>query len=211
MSTDEPELTLDPSSWEDLRAHGHRVLDELLGWLEQVRSRPAWQPIPEAVRDALRAPAQVKEETDERPLHRERHTEQDHDSELRPVDERGLLGAEADGAGEDRRTCDDHGECRHEEDTAHVGQGFSPRLDTFERLFQILEQVADGDPLTWRQPCARSRVCKLEASRPALSVQAVPVEETERDIAGFLNLREQHGYTYGASSQFSFRRAAGPS
>jgi zinc protease len=25
-----------------------------------------------------------------------------------------------------------------------------------------------------------------------------------------MNLREQHGYTYGASSQFSFRRAAGP-
>ena len=25
-----------------------------------------------------------------------------------------------------------------------------------------------------------------------------------------MNLREEHGYTYGASSQFSFRRAAGP-
>ena len=25
-----------------------------------------------------------------------------------------------------------------------------------------------------------------------------------------MNLREEHGYTYGASSQFTFRRAAGP-
>ena len=25
-----------------------------------------------------------------------------------------------------------------------------------------------------------------------------------------MNLREEHGYTYGASSQFSFRRTAGP-
>ena len=25
-----------------------------------------------------------------------------------------------------------------------------------------------------------------------------------------MNLREEHGYTYGASSQFVFRRAAGP-
>ncbi len=56
MAPTEPELTLDPDSWEELRAHGHRVLDELLDWLRDVRDRPAWQPMPDRVRDALRSP-----------------------------------------------------------------------------------------------------------------------------------------------------------
>jgi len=50
------ELGLDPASWDDLRAHGHRVLDELLDWLRDVRTRPAWQAMPEASREALRSP-----------------------------------------------------------------------------------------------------------------------------------------------------------
>ena len=62
MSSEQPELTLDPASWEDLRAHGHRVLDELLDWLHDVRERPAWQPMPEAARAALRGPAPAKGE-----------------------------------------------------------------------------------------------------------------------------------------------------
>ena len=62
MSSEQPELTLDPASWEDLRAHGHRVLDELLDWLHDVRKRPAWQPMPEAARAALRRPAPAKGE-----------------------------------------------------------------------------------------------------------------------------------------------------
>jgi len=52
-----PEETLDPASWEELRAHGHRVLDELLEWLRTLRERPVWQPVPEAVRQALAQPA----------------------------------------------------------------------------------------------------------------------------------------------------------
>jgi glutamate/tyrosine decarboxylase-like PLP-dependent enzyme len=50
------ELGLDPESWDDLRAHGHRVLDELFDWLRDVRRRPAWQAMPEASREALRSP-----------------------------------------------------------------------------------------------------------------------------------------------------------
>ena len=53
---DRTEETLDPASWEELRAHGHRVLDELLEWLRTLRDRPAWRPVPEDVRDALRSP-----------------------------------------------------------------------------------------------------------------------------------------------------------
>jgi aromatic-L-amino-acid decarboxylase len=55
-----PEESLDPSSWEDFRAHGHQVLDELLDWLRTLRERPAWQPVPPAVREALRSPLPVE-------------------------------------------------------------------------------------------------------------------------------------------------------
>jgi len=50
------EESLDPESWEALRAHGHQVLDELLDWLRTLRERPVWQPVPEDVREALRSP-----------------------------------------------------------------------------------------------------------------------------------------------------------
>lgn len=54
--TDRPEESLDPESWDDFRAHGHRVLDEMIDWLRDVRERPAWQAVPEETRAALRAP-----------------------------------------------------------------------------------------------------------------------------------------------------------
>jgi glutamate/tyrosine decarboxylase-like PLP-dependent enzyme len=42
--------TLDPSDWQDLRAQGHRMLDDMLDYLEHIRERPVWQPIPAEVR-----------------------------------------------------------------------------------------------------------------------------------------------------------------
>lgn len=51
-----PEESLDPTSWDEFRVHGHRVLDELIDWLRDVRQRPAWQPVPEDTRAALQAP-----------------------------------------------------------------------------------------------------------------------------------------------------------
>ena len=51
------EESLDPESWQDFRAQGHRVLDELLDWLSSLRERPVWQPVPEAVRRELSQPA----------------------------------------------------------------------------------------------------------------------------------------------------------
>ena len=53
---DRPEESLDPDSWEEFSAHSHAVLGELLEWLRTIRDRPAWQPVPEAVRAALRRP-----------------------------------------------------------------------------------------------------------------------------------------------------------
>ncbi len=50
------DITLDPEDWSELRAHGHRMLDDMIDYLEHVRERPVWQPIPETVRKRFRAP-----------------------------------------------------------------------------------------------------------------------------------------------------------
>ncbi|MGP0073635.1 MAG: pyridoxal phosphate-dependent decarboxylase family protein [Bryobacteraceae bacterium] len=46
--------TLDPSDWPSFRAQGHRMLDDMLDYLEHIRERPVWQPIPEGVRARFR-------------------------------------------------------------------------------------------------------------------------------------------------------------
>lgn len=48
--------TLDPTSWPDLRAQGHQMLDDILDYLEHIRERPVWQPIPSSVRARFREP-----------------------------------------------------------------------------------------------------------------------------------------------------------
>jgi aromatic-L-amino-acid/L-tryptophan decarboxylase len=42
--------TLDPRSWDDIRAQGHRMLDDMIDYVAGIRDRPVWQPIPGAVR-----------------------------------------------------------------------------------------------------------------------------------------------------------------
>ena len=49
-------MTLDPSDWTSLRHLGHRMIDDLFDAMEQVRERPVWQKMPEALRADLRAP-----------------------------------------------------------------------------------------------------------------------------------------------------------
>lgn len=51
------EETLDPADWEAMRALGHRMLDDALDWLRDVRERPVWQPMPDAVKATFRTPA----------------------------------------------------------------------------------------------------------------------------------------------------------
>jgi aromatic-L-amino-acid/L-tryptophan decarboxylase len=48
--------SLDPADWVALRAQGHRMLDDMLDYIEHVRARPLWQPIPEEIRASLREP-----------------------------------------------------------------------------------------------------------------------------------------------------------
>lgn len=51
-----PEESLDPADWDGLRRLGHQMLDDMLDYLQEVRQRPVWQPLPEAVRQGLAEP-----------------------------------------------------------------------------------------------------------------------------------------------------------
>jgi aromatic-L-amino-acid/L-tryptophan decarboxylase len=48
---------LDPADWPGVRAQGHRMLDDMFDYLEHIRARPVWQPIPDGVRARFHAAA----------------------------------------------------------------------------------------------------------------------------------------------------------
>ena len=52
----EPETGLDPADWPAMRALGHRMVDDMFTYLETVRERPVWKPVPEDVAAALNQP-----------------------------------------------------------------------------------------------------------------------------------------------------------
>lgn len=57
--TNEVELTLDPpdeKSWEEFRALGHRMLDDMIDHLRALRDQPVWQSVPDDVKTALDQP-----------------------------------------------------------------------------------------------------------------------------------------------------------
>jgi glutamate/tyrosine decarboxylase-like PLP-dependent enzyme len=47
--------TLDPQEWDEVRALGHRMLDDMIDYIAGIRERPVWQPIPDDVRARFRA------------------------------------------------------------------------------------------------------------------------------------------------------------
>ena len=47
-------ITLDPADWSAVRAQGHRMLEDMFDYLEHIRSRPTWQPMPDSVRAHFR-------------------------------------------------------------------------------------------------------------------------------------------------------------
>jgi glutamate/tyrosine decarboxylase-like PLP-dependent enzyme len=53
MTTPDQLPPLDPADWDEYRALAHRMLDESLDYLRDVGERPAWKPMPGAVRAAL--------------------------------------------------------------------------------------------------------------------------------------------------------------
>ena len=48
--------TLDPIDWSEIRAQGHRMLDDMFGHIEKLRSRPVWRPMPDEVRESFQQP-----------------------------------------------------------------------------------------------------------------------------------------------------------
>ncbi|HET7375379.1 MAG TPA: aminotransferase class V-fold PLP-dependent enzyme, partial [Anaerolineae bacterium] len=57
------EESLDPQDWGALRALGHRMVDDMLTYLQTVRDRPVWQPMPDRVKATLMQPLPVDPQT----------------------------------------------------------------------------------------------------------------------------------------------------
>jgi aromatic-L-amino-acid/L-tryptophan decarboxylase len=49
--------TLDPENWDEMRALAHRMVDDAITYLQTVRERPVWQPIPDGVAVKFEEPA----------------------------------------------------------------------------------------------------------------------------------------------------------
>lgn len=54
------DLTLDPADWPRLRALSHRMVDEMMTFLETTAERPAWQRVPDDVKREFEAPAPLE-------------------------------------------------------------------------------------------------------------------------------------------------------
>lgn len=48
--------SLDPEDWQAMRRLGHRMVDDMMTYLETVRERPVWRPIPASVRARFQQP-----------------------------------------------------------------------------------------------------------------------------------------------------------
>ncbi|HKJ73655.1 MAG TPA: aspartate aminotransferase family protein [Alphaproteobacteria bacterium] len=57
MTSDRPvkDSTLDPADWDDLRTLGHRMLDDMLDYVQQIRDRPVWREMPDEQRGTFRS------------------------------------------------------------------------------------------------------------------------------------------------------------
>jgi len=62
--------SLDPEDWSEFRALAHRMLDDAIDGIANVRARPVWQPIPDEVRAAIRTDV-PREATDLAEVYRE--------------------------------------------------------------------------------------------------------------------------------------------
>ncbi len=59
------EETLDPEDWGAMRGLGHRMVDDMLSWLETVRERKVWQSVPAEVKAHLQQPLPLEGEPPE--------------------------------------------------------------------------------------------------------------------------------------------------
>jgi aromatic-L-amino-acid decarboxylase len=57
MNTNKHYETLDPENWDEMRTLAHRMVDDAITYLQNVRERPVWQPVPDEVTDKFDVPA----------------------------------------------------------------------------------------------------------------------------------------------------------
>jgi len=57
MKTTNHYESLDPENWDEMRSLAHRMVDDAISYLESVRERPVWQPVPEEVAARFEEPA----------------------------------------------------------------------------------------------------------------------------------------------------------
>ncbi len=50
------EETLDPENWDEMRALGHRMVEDMITYLQTVRERPVWRALPPSVKAHLQQP-----------------------------------------------------------------------------------------------------------------------------------------------------------
>jgi len=55
MNSEQNFESLDPEDWEEMRALGHRMMDDSIDYLKTVGDRPVWQPVPEVVERTFKA------------------------------------------------------------------------------------------------------------------------------------------------------------
>jgi aromatic-L-amino-acid decarboxylase len=48
------EISLDPQDWDQARRQAHRMLDDILDHIEDIRLEPVWRPMPQTVRAQFR-------------------------------------------------------------------------------------------------------------------------------------------------------------
>jgi aromatic-L-amino-acid decarboxylase len=60
------EETLDPDDWQEMRQLGHQMVEKMITYLQTVRERPVWQPVPEPVKEAFNQPLPLQPEGPEK-------------------------------------------------------------------------------------------------------------------------------------------------
>lgn len=55
MSNDKTFETLDPENWDEMRSLAHKMVDDAVDYLETVRDKPVWQPVPQAIKDTFKS------------------------------------------------------------------------------------------------------------------------------------------------------------
>jgi len=66
MQNHPTEETLDPQDWQAMRELGHRMVDDMMHYLQTIREQPAWRPLPAQVKEHFKQTLPIAPQGDER-------------------------------------------------------------------------------------------------------------------------------------------------